>query len=335
MAKLTAEQVNAMDQRQTFESLERHFPEFVRPLLPPVIAVPGSHHSHLGIGYAVIDHFAFSREHIGARLDSARRAPGTPTTEMLAMSYALVRDRWPIHWVAKELALSALNTRPPEDLNLATDMTWPRRSLLFMLPKGTLLTSYGEVAAVGIAHIAAGEVLEPPNRAPRDGLFTPNFKYDTDGEGDNVLLSVFAEMHGAYGQLCCVSYNVETTTGRVFGDHFPSNTSYTEVHRENIATIESALNLALTLALLMQAQPGLITSDEAPRRVSTREGRPIVAAKWIGRSYRLRREPGVGSHAAPRMHWRNGHWRRQPYGEGATLRKLIWIEPVLVNANVA
>jgi hypothetical protein len=39
----------------------------------------------------------------------------------------------------------------------------------------------------------------------------------------------------------------------------------------------------------------------------------------------------TGSH--PASHWRRGHWRNQPYGEGKSLRKLIWLMPVLVSPN--
>lgn len=34
-----------------------------------------------------------------------------------------------------------------------------------------------------------------------------------------------------------------------------------------------------------------------------------------------------------RMHWRRGHWRRQVYGEGRALRKLIWVMPMVVGAS--
>lgn len=39
-----------------------------------------------------------------------------------------------------------------------------------------------------------------------------------------------------------------------------------------------------------------------------------------------------GSHV--RAHWRRGHWRRQPYGEGRQLRKLIWVMPMIVGAQL-
>lgn len=33
------------------------------------------------------------------------------------------------------------------------------------------------------------------------------------------------------------------------------------------------------------------------------------------------------------QHWRRGHWRNQAHGEKLSLRKLIWVMPVLVNSN--
>lgn len=33
------------------------------------------------------------------------------------------------------------------------------------------------------------------------------------------------------------------------------------------------------------------------------------------------------------IHWRRGHWKRQPHGEGRKLRKLIWIMPTLVGKD--
>lgn len=33
-------------------------------------------------------------------------------------------------------------------------------------------------------------------------------------------------------------------------------------------------------------------------------------------------------------HWRRGFWRKQPFGKGLTNRKMIWIQPVLVNAKL-
>ncbi|MGQ2981859.1 hypothetical protein [Flavobacterium sp.] len=31
------------------------------------------------------------------------------------------------------------------------------------------------------------------------------------------------------------------------------------------------------------------------------------------------------------IHWRRGHWRKQPYGEGLQKNRMVWIRPVLIN----
>ncbi len=41
---------------------------------------------------------------------------------------------------------------------------------------------------------------------------------------------------------------------------------------------------------------------------------------------------GVGSEMS--AHWRRGHWRIQPHGPGRTLRKRVWIMPVLVRSDL-
>ena len=42
-------------------------------------------------------------------------------------------------------------------------------------------------------------------------------------------------------------------------------------------------------------------------------------------------EPGEGTHASPRPHWRRGHFRRVPCGHGRAERKLVFIKPTLVS----
>ncbi len=46
-------------------------------------------------------------------------------------------------------------------------------------------------------------------------------------------------------------------------------------------------------------------------------------------------EGGEGSRKSPRPHWRKGHFRRIPIGEGRKERKLAWILPVLVRKVAA
>lgn len=42
---------------------------------------------------------------------------------------------------------------------------------------------------------------------------------------------------------------------------------------------------------------------------------------------------GAGAFTQVATHWRRGHWRQQAHGTGRTLRKLIWVMPVLVRKD--
>lgn len=72
-------------------------------------------------------------------------------------------------------------------------------------------------------------------------------------------------------------------------------------------------------------------SSEAKRATSKLEGLGFRRIYICGGS----RSVATGSHggistATRHSHWRRGHWRHQPHGEGRRLRKLIWIMPTMV-----
>ena len=58
------------------------------------------------------------------------------------------------------------------------------------------------------------------------------------------------------------------------------------------------------------------------------------APGWIGKRYKPSQnisDDDSGSHASPRAHLRQGHWRRQPYGSRDTTQyRTIWIEPTVI-----
>lgn len=52
--------------------------------------------------------------------------------------------------------------------------------------------------------------------------------------------------------------------------------------------------------------------------------------KFVGQSF-ASMTTGVGGDKA--THWRRGHWRNQAYGEGMKQTRLIWIMPMIINAE--
>jgi len=108
----------------------------------------------------------------------------------------------------------------------------------------------------------------------------------------------------------------------------PLNTTEANV-LEDIGTVTFGTLLALL------ARPELMTRGRLEHRRPAKKGpTEIWSPNVIGKHYRLP-QPAYqgGTHASPRMHWRRGHFRSQPYGPQHTLRKQIWLEPVLIGAG--
>lgn len=121
-------------------------------------------------------------------------------------------------------------------------------------------------------------------------------------------------------------------------------TDYTEakdrdgVEADRVAT-DRVSALMLKLLVVLNTRPNLIERGECVRQVRWKHGRIKQHELWspnlIGWRYQPARSGETAeTHASPRLHWRRGHVRNQPHGPGRTLRRLIWLEPVLVGIGV-
>lgn len=86
----------------------------------------------------------------------------------------------------------------------------------------------------------------------------------------------------------------------------------------------------------LKAQTTSPKFKEARNAKSKLEALGYVPVHFCGRAWT---QPAVPSSGTGRKgvatHWRRGHWKRQPHGEGRKLRKLIWIMPTLVGREDA
>ena len=90
--------------------------------------------------------------------------------------------------------------------------------------------------------------------------------------------------------------------------------------------------LVQTLLYLQQKSDFSVSSALSPIKNSGKNRK--LTPHIIGRDYRIRSQsdPDVPTDRQYRTHWRRGFYRWQPYGSRERPdRKLIWIEPVLVN----
>jgi hypothetical protein len=97
--------------------------------------------------------------------------------------------------------------------------------------------------------------------------------------------------------------------------------------------LQSAISLTVGVLLVMLERPQMVAHGSFTGK-RAKSGAEFWAPNIIGKRYRV--ESDLSHHGvSPRMHWRRGHWRAQPYGERHLLRKLIWIEPTVVAGQSA
>src|SRR5512143_43174 len=281
--------------------------------------------------------------------------------------------RVPTYFVRSEFAQAVAQTDPPEDFKLS-EIKWPLPAMLFVLPTDFVLKYFGYLCPfISVAHVTAGiyphcvlkqlPECEMPlaamnpinNQVDRLTCVSPCYSKDrvpVDYTGSfptsmNVSAMVDAPFEDA-------TYMEEAKLNLDFDPHqlvadVPSG--------EAEKVFQNKMQMfAVKLMLLLTARPGIIKVGGITRPEKVKKGYLKRDSLWgpnlIGWEYRANRalpekpteesakEALMGlqprTHASPRMHWRRGHMRNQPFGPKpwteASERRLTWIEPVLINA---
>jgi len=236
-----------------------------------------------------------------------------PVTNNTAAIGEVVRRLWmPTYWVGRELVQSAFETEPPKSLK-PSDLPMPLPGAVFLLPLNTLVNPDGEDSswlAVATSETYAGE--------KRLGICTGT------SCGANYMASI--KNH----ETLAVHENTDS------GEFHPITGEIGKLSEADRLFSLRLARIGITLIMLMNARPALVethTKAEKPP-TSGKAARKLASPNWIGRTYRApRSEHAGGTHASPHVHWRRGHWRHQAHGPANSLRKDIWIEPMIIGAT--
>lgn len=266
-------------------------------------------------------------------------AVDNPTKYAALTSYRLLQHSVPTYFVAPTLLHACLETSPPDQFNY-NDLRWPMPAMLFVLPKGALKSpSDGDCEFIGIAR----------HSTTWNGQSIPGL-----GHGKKLVEEE------------CLSYFTCTSNGMTFGGYAPTienlalsemlsgerrnsmgyigNSATGEPLFESLSATDDKFlrfieDIALRLLLILNARPELVSPAKELRKAQITAKKSMVAI-WtpniIGENYRANygeASTAPRSASSPRMHWRRGHYRSQPFGMGLTQRRITWIEPVLVNAE--
>ena len=99
--------------------------------------------------------------------------------------------------------------------------------------------------------------------------------------------------------------------------------------------LQLAADWVFKLLFVMAAKPEIV-SGGGKRGQNNKKGTEWFNPITVGNKYQHKSTGSStnGDNASPRMHWRRGHFRHQQYGSRENPKyKVIWIEPMLVNAS--
>ncbi len=236
--------------------------------------------------------------------------------------------RVPTFFLARNLLEALAQTRPPEAISW-TEMHLPFESAAFIFPRGALRRANSdEMSCLWYARLRKHEIYRNP--------FARGVTYEVI---EDVLCfrgflhnSLESLMH-SYGANTHPEIHAIDLSG---DDKAFRGESTAPLNREDHEVLESGISLVLNALLVMLERPQLVVHG-AFRGKRSRKGAEFWTPNIVGKEYRAASAHSASSEPGthPRLHWRRGHWRNQPFGPARHERKYLWIEPTLVGAGMA
>lgn len=264
-------------------------------VIRPVMNVNGYESHEKVCGHVADIYFSVKENEIRKKL--ATDSTNSIYTSLYTL-YKVGEAKCPAYWVGKDLLTALMQS----DLTLEADsLHWAMKTGIFILPKNVVLS---------------------PEKRSIEAIF---WHYDP---GDDYLYWTAIDGSSFFCRRFKVSDNLRKLT---YAD-------VQDVDPQAVVEFNNYLqSIFLRLTLIMECRPELVDTESQVIRVNLgfakNKAKDFYEPLWIGKNYRLQREDTSergGTHASPRVHWRRGYLRNQPYGEGRQHRKLVWIEPVLV-----
>lgn len=260
-----------------------------------------------------------------------KEAVGLPQapTEISAhvIAYEVIRYGVLIYFVAEHFVRAVAATDLPHDFTLE-DLHWPMPGMVVGFPSRFMQEYLNrDVCYVYAANCDAGDYRLPalpgcPTITVPKAKVSWQFNSWYEGNLESFVTSFFRQDR------------VDDTIQNY------AYTDYTGIKDEaGIATDKEITDrvsaLMLKLLVVLNTRPHLVEPGRCVRPQKVKHGRIKHTELWspnlIGNGYRaVQAERGGGTHASPRLHWRRGHVRNQPHGPHWSLRKPVWIEPVLI-----
>lgn len=276
-----------------------------------------------------------------------------------AITWRLIEHQVPTYFVEKGFIAAVAATEPPGDWTLS-QLRWPLEAMAFILPLEFIHGYAGRlIPFLSMCRLPKGEYKSPVPAEPAN-LIRPSTVINT---AERMMISWPVIINGLpidYSSSYPLTHRFDQvmtiSIDDVFVDDVESNVTdkvtfnviqqLTAISVEEDKKINEKMNaLAIKLILAMAARPEFVEKGQCLRKAKAKHGRmrdELWSPNIIGRKYRVKRGDSEASGISHRMHWRRGHFRDTPFGplesrpadKPESWHRLVWIEPVLVNAPV-
>lgn len=294
------------------------------------VCYPRIYHEPRGCAYPSPKLVSYQLLVIAMKIERGHR--GQAELYELQIASHLAKFRVPIFFIAPKLMEAITNTATPQDVPWLT-MKLPYESLVFMLPKGSLIhAEEGEVLFIGYARFEVeGKYKSVLNdwdygvvnggwilfALTAQGLFH-HWNMPADSLGERLCLTDIEEFTHLL-----TPHN--SSTG--FGAH--------DITQEDNAIMVRVAHYLFSALLIMTDRPDMVEMGAMEKRVQKAGEFPkeFWSPNVVGGKYAIKRAdahtiPG-SHHQSPRMHFVRGFWRQQVHGQGRLLRRTQWIEPYI------
>jgi hypothetical protein len=281
--------------------------------------------------------------------------PDAVANKTLATAYVLntllIRYQVPTFFVGGDLLAALAASDPPDDF-LVSELKWPAKAMLLMLPSEMSKQATGgcEVVYISIARVQETfDAKMPFTVILPSGLRVPSKTVELQKvfpDGTFLLNAVVIDRDGTpaeYHAIMPLSNDTKLSEWWdykmnffMFANMSRNECPFDAVQDKQIA--DRLKQIAIQVLLAFNTAPELLKRETVLKAArKDNHGKITRRALWepnfIGRDYVLPREKGTGeSHASPHAHFRRGHFRNQRYGprSGPEQHRLTWIQPVFV-----
>jgi hypothetical protein len=274
---------------------------------------------YIGVdGFRTVEIPAFSFFSSILSVEQTQGFPDHSSKNIYRVAWHLISQSVPTLFVHRDFGEAVRMTSPPPDI-LWTEAHLPHETALLMLPAGL----FEDVEGNPLPFVSYSRM--------RKGQLYWAFGKEFEVTADVLTIYAMSMIEGPHSVPVSFEMTLNGETGpaaNIQDIRYPSALS-----KQEDDWLRELAQFVLKFALIIESRPALMSPGAMVRKAGKGKS-ALWSPNVVGRGFGAARERGEGQsttgRATVRTHWRRGHLRNQAYGEARALRKILWIEPVLV-----